>query len=368
MAEKVRSEKNKNLSQNPSSETSDKERMGGAGYRNGTTENENTETEEEGEYEGTDSKGKMVALDKEQEAEEIVSVSDFTCPICFKEFYSKFSRDRHVKLHKNLSETKKCLRRKIPSYPLKCSLCKMTFKYQFAVDFHVKENHTSNTAKEEAGSGGQKERKYALNCLFCKRSFKYKKSLNFHIKWKHSSSGSEENLLDLNLSQLKCPKCDIKFKHETNLKRHMKAHLNEEKTYSCPKCSKTFARHDNLTRHKLKEHKMTRINLDAIENSSNIDKQYICKMCGSEFGDDCLKLKNHLIHKACQKSNQDQLIDEQGRFKCTICGKSLSNAFNLSVHIKWKHSTPVRPFKCPHCDSTFKWDKSLKKHVERNHK
>ena len=139
--------------------------------------------------------------------------------------------------------------------------------------------------------------------------------------------------------------------HETSYKQHITAHDNENKTYSCPECSKTFGRKDNLTRHKLKEHKVTRINLDAIEKSGNIDKQDICKMCGN-----CRKLEHHLIYKVCQKSNKDQLIDGKGIFKCKICDKSLFNSFNLSCHIKWKHSTPVRPFKCPHCDSTFKWD------------
>ena len=135
----------------------------------------------------------------------------------------------------------------------------------------------------------------------------------------------------------------------------------------CPECSKTFLRKYNLTRHKLKEHKLTKVNLDVIKKSGNSDKNYSSQMCGSDFGDNCEKLELHMIYKACQKSNKDQVLDGKGLFKCTICDKRLSNSFNLSCHIKWKHSASVRSFKCPHCDSTFKWDRSRKKHIEKKH-
>ena len=225
MAEEASTEKTKNLSENEEKstfsdskeyETTEKERIGDVDDETGTTENDKTKTEEKmAEDEGTDPKIKLVAMDnKEQEAEKTATAADYTCPICFKKLYSKYSRDRHVKLHKNLCETEKYMRRKIPSYPLKCSLCKMSFVYQHSYDNHVKDNHT-NTAKEEVGSNGQKKRKYALNCLFCENSFKYKNSLSIHIKRCHSSDDGPENLLNLNLSQLKCPKCEAKFMHDT---------------------------------------------------------------------------------------------------------------------------------------------------------
>jgi len=375
MGDESSTEKTKNLSENEEKsafthpeeyEATGKGRISGIDGENET--NQSKAGEKIVEDQGTDTNIKLVEKNKkeQEEAENTAMVDEcsYTCPICFKKIYSKFNRDRHVKLHENLSETEKCQKRKIPIYPLKCSLCKMSFVYQCSYDNHVKESHTPNTATEEGGLMGQKKRKYALNCPFCENSFKYKYSLSVHIKRCHSDEDVKEQRHDL--SQLECPKCDLKFKHETSLKRHMKSHLDELKTYSCPECSKTFKRKDNLSRHKLKEHKVTKINLGAIEKSG-IDKQFSCKMCGMDFGDNCKKLKIHMIYKVCQKSNKDQAFDEKGSFKCTICEKSLSNSFNLSCHIKWKHSTPVRSFKCPHCDSTFKWDKSRKKHIERKH-
>ena len=54
-------------------------------------------------------------------------------------------------------------------------------------------------------------------------------------------------------------------------------------------------------------------------------------------------------------------------FKCEICIKSFSNAFNLSLHQKWIHVIEAQIYKCDICDKDFNTKSFLKTHMNVLH-
>ncbi len=54
-------------------------------------------------------------------------------------------------------------------------------------------------------------------------------------------------------------------------------------------------------------------------------------------------------------------------FTCGECGKVLSNAFNLSRHVKLKHNPNNPMYNCPHCPKSFKDEDYLIGHIKGLH-
>jgi len=112
------------------------------------------------------------------------------------------------------THTKKCL-------PKKCSKCDKVLKNRGALRTHMK-THTA---------GAQ--------CPICNKTFSNSRSLEFHIA-SHSTAT--------------CEICGMLIKggSTSNLKAHMKTHqTNRERTKSCDICGKLFFRDTHVRKHKL---------------------------------------------------------------------------------------------------------------------
>ena len=46
-----------------------------------------------------------------------------------------------------------------------------------------------------------------------------------------------------------CEHCDLKFKRDSGLKRHVASLHSSSRSFQCPSCEKAFSRKDTLNRH-----------------------------------------------------------------------------------------------------------------------
>ena len=93
--------------------------------------------------------------------------------------------------------------------------------------------------------------------------------------------------------------------------------------------------------------------------------QFQCDICGDRLknGD---TLDDHLSTKVCQRET-NVVVNEEGKFQCTLYEKSYLDENSLTRHYNWKHKDPVL-FKCDLCDKSFPYISSLKRHKIHAHK
>ena len=48
---------------------------------------------------------------------------------------------------------------------------------------------------------------------------------------------------------IKCEHCELKFKRDSDLKRHVTSLHSSSRSFQCPSCEKAFSRKDTLKRH-----------------------------------------------------------------------------------------------------------------------
>ena len=235
------------------------------------------------------------------------------------------------------------------------------FSKQSARDLHIKIKHDGfgipATSKQDRTEFNKK-------CPKCERHFKYDFSVKYHIERFHSQ---ESNVGDTETTELRCNLCDKSFKHKVSLDRHKNSHDDEKESFDCDRCASKFTRKDNLTKHRQRMHKLVNLNVDMIRKTSKGD--FICKMCGSNFGNDHRKYETHLMVKACQQSNEEDNfeVDEKGKFPCLQCDKKYADKDSLMRHVRWKHRGIVKDFKCAECEASFKLKSSLVRHLKQSH-
>ena len=244
-----------------------------------------------------------------------------TCTICFRMFYDHGTRNRHMKL----MHGKTVASRDNTGYNKKCSHCDRIFKYEFSLVYHTEKFHSKKTTKETV----------------------------------HNSADPSSSLFE-------CKVCGSVFKHEPSLKRHMKTHQKKE-DHVCERCPATFSRKDNLIKHEKRVHSLANINVGLIRGSGVTE--FICQMCGRNFGSDNSNLEAHLLLKLCRQANKQENIelDDKLRFPCDQCDKSFAEKDYLARHIRWKHGHPMGLFECSQCDASFNLKSSLQRHIEKQH-
>ncbi|XP_069837978.1 zinc finger protein 585A-like [Dendropsophus ebraccatus] len=163
----------------------------------------------------------------------------FTCSECGKNFKTKCSLCRHMRIHRN-------------ERPFLCSECGKCF---------IQRSHLVQHQKNHRG-----EKPFA--CPECGKCFTQKSSLLGHRR------------IHTGEKPFSCPECPKCFNHKSDLVRHQRIHTGE-KPYSCLECGKRFTVKSHLVEH----HK-----------NHTGDKPFSCLECGKCFTQKAYLMKHEIIH------------------------------------------------------------------------
>nr|CAI5862042.1 unnamed protein product [Callosobruchus analis] len=196
---------------------------------------------------------------------------------------------------------------------------------------------------------------FRFYCKPCKKKFFCKKQLEMHTKIEHERLSYE------------CQQCHKTFKDEATLNLHVFSHQKDKvRPFSCTECKKEFCTVANIFGSEdevvcpecLKVFKSRR-NLywhtQQVHNRRN-PARIACKVCEMTFETRIL-LKDHL--KASH-------MDDEGGYKCDLCGKSFSGLIKLRSHIDRFHQK-IKKYICHECDRGFYWSKDLEEHNKVEH-
>ncbi|XP_053673409.1 zinc finger protein 567-like [Anopheles nili] len=192
-------------------------------------------------------------------------------------------------------------------------------------------------------------------CSECSKGFQYKSALE-----RHSLVHSKEK-------KFACEECGNRFTQKINLDIHMRLHTGQrpEKKFTCQICGKKCCRMSELETH------MT----------AHLKKfPHVCPICTERYSD----LTNFYDHLRADHQNEMRLqevidllsqsenamviyekepgniVSEDGRYGCAVCGKSYRQEVMLERHKKKMH---VKIFRCPHCPKKFPYKSLLIKHL-----
>lgn len=201
------------------------------------------------------------------EEEVIVVPADLICPVCNKQFKTKSSIKKHLRIHLNIKR-------------YKCPECQLSFVHWSSRKDHLMLQHN---------------KEWDLFCPFenCHQQFYRKDKLNNHIRRHHTNEFKFHCTYE---------DCYAKFVENCQLTKHLQTHVN--KKFVCDICSTAFKEKITLTRHmkvhedvvlkkppaktltiyNLKQEQMMTEDHEMIEyldeNEPSPDARYVCTLCG----------------------------------------------------------------------------------------
>lgn len=162
-----------------------------------------------------------------------------TCPICYRFFVRRKSRDMHVKI----VHERTFIPKKVISSTFSCSQCDKKYSHEVSLKRHA-EIH--------------KESKQNVSCDDCDKTFTRKDNL-----WRHREK--VHGLLNMNIDAVmdkkesKCEMCKKEFDDKDMLLAHLSlkacsAELTGEEKFKCPFCDKSYVYKSDLRRHAKTKH------------------------------------------------------------------------------------------------------------------
>ncbi|XP_076152701.1 uncharacterized protein LOC143136095 [Alosa pseudoharengus] len=223
--------------------------------------------------------------------------------------------DYHLK---SVSEHPHVTQRKIHGHNLQlqgrlhhCTVCRKSFTVLRELEKH-QQTHTTGVAQEQNTN---------KNCDLYGKRFTLISTLKTQIR-----SGEKPH---------QCILCEKAFVTFTQLKRHMRKHI-EEKSHKCLQCGKAFITSTDLRRHML------------IHTG---EKPHKCVQCGKAFSQ-MSSLKSHVLKHTGEKPH-----------KCVQCGKAFSRMYTLKSHMLAHTTSTKKPHKSAQCGKTVTLSAELKRHI-----
>ena len=268
----------------------------------------------------------------------------FDCEICGHSFQDK----THLLIHKS---------------EIKCDVCDKVLCNQLVLQKHKRDAHDPQY------------RDGAYSCTKCRYESKKKFHLKLHIQSVHEGQGprhfcnlcpyeshdkfeiKEHKQVEHDGINFKCEKCEYESNKSVNLRNHIKRE-HEGITHDCPECKYKGKSKDFLKKH-----------ISGVHNKTKIK----CKICDHE-----VFYYSSLLRHVRQEH-------EGVRYKCSIIKCDFSTKFKetLKTHEDrhkrdpdYKHTGRIGFKKakyskvianCPHCEKSFKLNRSLKRHLRKKH-
>ena len=198
--------------------------------------------------------------DSTENKKEVDHNEDYTCPKCFKLFYSKQNVRRHVKTEHERQNR------------LNCSQCDKTFASSFGLNYHSKKQHSSssgikcdscgdtfqdfqiytNHVKSHKSSAAITEYK----CDECHANFSSSSNLKRHFSQVHNTTNFNTRKITVKRYPFKCEECGFltNRKHYFSVHKLLQHGPDSHMTSSCEHCPKTFEYKSNLRRHERRHH------------------------------------------------------------------------------------------------------------------
>lgn len=239
-----------------------------------------------------------------------------------------------------------------------------------------------------------------LQCKFCHESLRDITSLADHLIAIHGQPIEKQYGLGimsfqlLNQKTFKCVHCERTCETFGSLNCHMNCHYPN---VACPKCNKYFADNQRMKGHLFKRHKLEK-KTDERDNALILLKYsnmcpfkyrfaYLCYYCAFSASDiGALRehiaehtnknLKNKLPRNVFLKADITNL-------RCELCFEHVKDISSLVDHLINIHNQPIKknygtgimtfllsgsgPYKCTHCDLTFKHYLKINSHMNSHY-
>ncbi|KAJ0066092.1 hypothetical protein NL108_001360 [Boleophthalmus pectinirostris] len=217
----------------------------------------------------------------------------------------------------------------------RCSSCLVVFGGINSVKSHIQQAHCDIFQK----------------CPICPMAFKSAPSIQNHITAQHPTlTGAQA------ISIFKCVMCDTVFTNKNLLYVHFDTHLANQKVhvFKCPECPKQFSIRSSLMDHLKTYHTKVKqeFPLPLFQSQPSVRME---SSEGEEWNSPAKEVSPQKTRK---------------QFPCTKCESSFSTTSNLRRHIRDKHKTAARGFRCQFCTDmkkTFSSRAMLEKHIKLRH-
>ncbi|XP_070203686.1 zinc finger protein 791-like [Littorina saxatilis] len=223
----------------------------------------------------------------------------YICDICGKDFHKRIQYTTHTYRHMGVK-------------PFKCPRCDACFYEKLTLQRHI-DRHDG---------------KKRFKCSLCDLAYTTKPSLSLHVRHDHSGS-----------KPYKCSECESSFVYQDQLSEHIQTVHGKVSGFKCKLCDKESFDLNTFLNH-MRNHTLP---------PRRIIKQHMCKLCQKSF---CLRDLHHHIESEHPGMTLSQALASEV-VKCNICSKDFASQNHLDRHIRIVHSER-RPFKCQHCNKSFK--------------
>ena len=350
---------------------------------------------------------------------------NFSCDFCTLSFITSIALKKHSEdVHVNETHCYKCkiefsqdeLHKhvKVP-HPFDCDECDFHFITEERLRYHCMNLHDKedslNTVCNDCNNNIEEledflnhiEMRHNEECVHCTLSFIDESSLKLHVESQHPKKEfvccqCGQNFEDAEVEyekhidiehKYKCRFCDKIFIKKNGRVKHV-SRVHGDLTFSCKWCGKSFKNsYEDFESHEDEKHDVPcrycekrfteKIYLINHTTSCHIDKNFFCKFCSQDFGQDfdkCLKHEDRTHEFKCEncdkcfleKSVHDKhSLDVHGvsvglDLKCGQCQERFSNTGAFREHFKVPHK-----IFCSLCELKFPTQNKLNEHISKDH-